>query len=168
MVERCHGWQSRTPQIVETLGQTTIPAALLQIGQLLPLLIHRKAAIGFRLVYLHVTFAPYKCHGQSYSQLDCEICDKTESCGIAPYVSVYAALSCFWFCSFSAKATGYTGSHVEARNGSHFSVSVILLFWHSNFAPFLEIFHVKKFKISLSLTCWAVKMCDGTTHWWTT
>ena len=117
--------------------------------QVLPLPIHRKSAIGFfRLVYLNLTFAHYKCHGQGHSQLDCEICDKTESCGIAPYVSVYAVLSCFCFCSFSAKATGYTGSHVEARNGSLFSVSVLLLFWHSNFAPFLEIVNVKNSKFS--------------------
>ena len=68
---------------------------LRQIGQVSLLPLHRKSPIGFRLVSIHLTLVHSKYQGQGHSQFDCEKFEKTESCCILPYRSVYADLSCF-------------------------------------------------------------------------
>ena len=43
-----------------------------QMGQILLLPIHRRLPIGFRLMYLHLTFANSKSQSQGHLQFDCE------------------------------------------------------------------------------------------------
>ena len=50
--------------------------------------------ICFHLMNLHLTLAHSTCQCQDYSHFDSEKFDKTKTCCISPYVSVYAALSC--------------------------------------------------------------------------